>query len=431
MLPQTLILHFDGTRIEGISPLATLDFADRKWHWTTHESTFDKAGRVGSPSQPRGALGENALPFGKSTFPGHDGNAKAFFEELRNALSWGQKYFPGGGAIGFTSYEFARHLEPQAFKWKRHLAACSPAGTPEPRFDLPEMRYTFFRELRRGALSETSKSTFPAITPPPMEDEYRKAIETILRYISDGDIYQANYVRRFEKPLKLSPSELFNRLWQQHPMPFSALLQWDDLAIVSNSPERFLKVQNQHVRAQPIKGTCPRGKNQEEDDSLKVLLQNSSKNRAENVMITDLMRNDLGRVCQYGSVAVPQLCQIKTFPTLHHLVSVIEGNLRDGLDALDAFGAAFPCGSITGAPKIRAMQIIDELESTPRGVSMGALGYLDFQGNADWNVAIRTVLCKDGTASFHAGGGIVAGSTANDEWNEMQLKAAAIERQLG
>jgi para-aminobenzoate synthetase component 1 len=213
-------------------------------------------------------------------------------------------------------------------------------------------------------------------------------------------------------------------------MPLSALLEWDDLAVVSNSPERFLKVENRTVRAQPNKGTSPRGKSQEADDAIKVLLQHSPKNRAENVMITDLMRNDLGRVCEYGSVHVPQLCQIETFPTLHHLVSIIEGKLRDDRDALDAFGAAFPCGSITGAPKIRAMQIIDELESTPRGVSMGALGYLDFEGNADWNVAIRTVLCKDGNASFHAGGGIVAGSTAEDEWNEMQLKASAIERQL-
>jgi aminodeoxychorismate synthase component I len=408
MLPQTLILHFEGTRIEGISPFATLEYADQNWRWIIHESTFDK-----------------------SIFHNGNGDARRFFEELQRALCWGQKYFSGGGAIGFTSYEFARYLEPRALKSMQHLAACSPAGTPEPHFDLPEVRYTFFRELRRSPLPETVKSTFPTITPLPLEEEYREAIEKILRYISDGDIYQANYVRRFESKLKLSPLQLFERLWQHHPMPFSALLEWDDLAVVSNSPERFLKVQNRTVRAQPIKGTSPRGKTQEADDAIKVLLQHSPKNRAENVMITDLMRNDLGRVCEYGSVHVPQLCQVESFPTLHHLVSAIEGKLRDGFDALDAFGAAFPCGSITGAPKIRAMQIIDELESTPRGVSMGALGYLDFQGNADWNVAIRTVLCKDGNASFHAGGGIVAGSTAEDEWNEMQLKAAAIGGQLG
>jgi len=394
MLPKRLILHFDGTRIEGISPLATLEYADQNWRWIIHESTF-----------------------AKSTFGDGCGGAAEFFDELRRALRWGQKYFCGGGAIGFTSYEFARHLEPSAFAQSRAL-------------DLPEMRYTFFRELRRSALPETSKSTFSPITPPPMEEKYRNAIEKILRYISNGDIYQANYVRRFESELEFSPSQLFERLWQQHPMPFSGFLEWDDLAIVSNSPERFLKVQNRTVRAQPIKGTMRRGETREEDDAIKVLLQTSPKNRAENVMITDLMRNDLGRVCQYGSVHVPQLCQIETFPTLHHLVSLIEGKLRDELDALDAFGAAFPCGSITGAPKIRAMQIIDELEPAPRGVSMGALGYLDFNGNADWNVAIRTVLCKKGKASFHAGGGIVAGSTANDEWNEMQLKAAAIQRQF-
>jgi len=395
MFPQTLILHFDGTRIEGISPFATLEFANNKWRWIMHESTFQ---------------GKN-----------NSGEAQGFFAELRNALRWGQKYFSGGGAIGFTSYEFARHLEPQAFT---HFVK-------EKGSSLPEMRYTFFHELRRSALSKPQESTFTTATPPPLEEEYRNAIETILRYISEGDIYQANYVRRFEKTLHLSPSDLFHQLWQQHPMPFSALLEWDDFAIVSNSPERFLKVQNKTVRAQPIKGTMRRGETPEEDDAIKVLLENSAKNRAENVMITDLMRNDLGRVCQYGSVNVPQLCQVETFPTLHHLVSIIEGKLRDDKDALDVFSAAFPCGSITGAPKIRAMQIIDALESTPRGVSMGSLGYLDFQGNADWNVAIRTVLCKDGKASFHAGGGIVAGSTANDEWNEMQLKAAAIGRELG
>ena len=422
MLPKNLFLHFDGTRIEGISPLATLDFVNNKWRWTMHESTFDKVdsqnGRAGSPSQPSGTLEVGNL---KSTFKGEDGNGgvKQFFDELRTVLRWGQKYFPGGGVIGFTSYEFARHLEPRAFQ-----------SDKDHSLQLPEMRYTFFRELRRSALPKSEESTFATATPPPMEDCYLNAIETILRYISDGDIYQANYVRRFEKALHLSPSELFDRLWQQHPMPFSALLEWDDFAIVSNSPERFLKVENQTVRAQPIKGTMRRGKTLEEDAAIKVLLENSPKNRAENVMITDLMRNDLGRVCEYGSIKVPQLCEVETFPTLHHLVSVIEGKLRDGIDALDAFGAAFPCGSITGAPKIRAMQIIDELESTPRGVSMGALGYLDFQGNADWNVAIRTVLCKEGKASFHAGGGIVAGSTATDEWSEMQLKAAAIGREL-
>ncbi|MEO6907998.1 MAG: aminodeoxychorismate synthase component I [Abditibacteriaceae bacterium] len=379
--------------------MATLEFVDRKWRWFMHERTFDK-----------------------SPFPGCDGNgdAREFFEELRNAIRWGQKYFSGGGAIGFTGYEFARHLEPRAFLPSKNRIS-----------DLPEARYTFFRELRRSALREIQPVSFATPNPPPLEEEYSKAIEMILRYIADGDIYQANFVLRFERELKVSPSQLFDRLLQQHPMPFSALLEWDDLAIVSNSPERFLRVCDRQIRAQPIKGTCPRGGNQEEDDALKVLLQHSSKDRAENVMITDLMRNDLGRVCEYGSVAVSQLCQIESFPTLHHLVSVIEGKLRDNLDALDAFGAAFPCGSITGAPKIRAMQIIDELEPVPRGVSMGALGYLDFNGNADWNVAIRTVLCKNGKASFHAGGGIVAGSTATDEWNEMQLKAAAISQELG
>lgn len=398
-MSPTCLLHFEATRIEGKQPLATVEFHQNRWHWTLHPGESDK-----------------------STFPGCDGqgNAENFFDALRQALQWGKTHFPDGGAVGFTSYEFAGCLEPQAF--------IDSDKTDE--LNLPHVRYTFFGELEKTVLPIPATEPVAVDVAVPMSAEYEKTIHTILDYIGSGHIYQANYVQRFESRLNVPPSVLFERLWHRHPMPFSALLQWDDFAIVSNSPERFLKVQGDQVLAQPIKGTCRRGKDLREDDAVKVLLQQSPKNRAENVMITDLMRNDLGRVCEYGSVQVPALCLLHSFPTLHHLVSIVEGRLRDGLDALDAFAAAFPCGSITGAPKIRAMQIIDELEQMPRGAAMGALGYIDFNGDADWNVAIRTVVCKDQKATFHVGGGIVEGSTAEDEWNEMQLKAGAIKRVL-
>lgn len=396
--PQ-LILHFDGARIEGIRPFATVEYARGKWRWTQLSS-----------------LSNNAVFAG---FPGTNGSGDgtAFFAELRRVAHWAQKYFSRGGAIGATSYEFAGRLGDYPF-----LAADFAP--------IPDVRYTFCEQLQRSELPVsaprelTGKSTFP------MTPEYGAAIAKIQEYIRAGDIYQANYVRQFEADLSAAPRALFDALWNVHPMPFSAFLDWGDLAIVSNSPERFIRVQNGVIQAEPIKGTCRRGKNKSEDERLKVLLAESPKNRAENVMITDLMRNDLGRVCDFGSVRVAALCQLRSFPTLHHLVSVIQGNLRQNIDALDAFAATFPCGSITGAPKIRSMEIIHELEPAPRGIFMGAIGYLDFHGNADWNVAIRTIVCREKKAYFCAGGGITADSVAAEEWDEMQLKASAIRQMI-
>ncbi len=173
-----------------------------------------------------------------------------------------------------------------------------------------------------------------------------------------------------------------------------------------------------------------RGATPNEDEYSKEALRNSTKDRAENVMIVDLLRNDLGRVCKWGSVRVPQLFEVQSFPTLHHLVSTVAGELRPEFDDVDAMRACFPCGSITGAPKIRAMQIIDELEPVRRGVAMGAIGYFGFNGDMDWNVAIRTITCKNDTAYFHVGGGIVADSTPQDEYSEMLLKERALRAAL-
>ena len=191
-----------------------------------------------------------------------------------------------------------------------------------------------------------------------------------------------------------------------------------------------MRLRGREVLAQPIKGTIKRGDTPGEDAALQTELLNSAKNRAENVMIVDLVRNDLGRVCEFGSVQVPKLCEVQTFPTLHHLVSDVTGTLRADCDGLDLLRAAFPCGSITGAPKIRSMQIIDELEPVRRGAAMGAIGYIDFNGDMDWNVAIRTITCKNNTAYFHVGGGIVADSEAQSEHDEVMLKAQALQAAL-
>jgi anthranilate/para-aminobenzoate synthase component I len=185
------------------------------------------------------------------------------------------------------------------------------------------------------------------------------------------------------------------------------------------------------VIAQPIKGTRPRGENPADDVSLRLELQSSEKDRAENVMIVDLLRNDLGRVCTYGSVVVDELCDIEQHPTLFHLVSTVRGTLRDDVTISDLIRACFPCGSITGAPKIRAMEIINEVETVPRGLSMGSIGYFGFDGSVDLNVAIRTMTIRDGVARFCVGGGIVADSIPDDEYEESLIKARALFRALG
>jgi para-aminobenzoate synthetase component I len=205
--------------------------------------------------------------------------------------------------------------------------------------------------------------------------------------------------------------------------------------VVSASPERFLRVKARDdvrvVEAWPIKGTRPRGSNPEEDARLRAELLTSEKDRAENIMIVDLLRNDLGRVCHYGSVEVTELCALEEHPTLYHLVSKVRGVMREGITAGALVRAAFPCGSITGAPKIRAMEIISEIESNPRGLSMGALGYFSFDGSIDLNVAIRTMTVRDSVTRFNVGGGIVADSCPSLEYEESLVKARALLKAVG
>ena len=253
---------------------------------------------------------------------------------------------------------------------------------------------------------------------------YLDAVARVREYIFAGDIFQANLSQRFEAPLGEPPWALYRRLRTRNAAPFAAYLDFPDAVVLSASPERFLRVDiDGHVETRPIKGTRPRGLGPEHDAALGVALTESPKDRAENLMIVDLLRNDLSRVCSPGTVRVPELFALEHYATVHHLVSTVVGDLAPGTDALDLLRAAFPGGSITGAPKVRAMEIIAELEPSARGVYCGAIGYWSVTGLLDSNIAIRTAVAYDGRVYFSAGGGIVADSDPEHEYRETLDKA--------
>ncbi len=257
---------------------------------------------------------------------------------------------------------------------------------------------------------------------------YLDAVARVREYIVAGDIFQANLSQRFQAPLGEPPFELYRRLRCRNPAPFSAYLGFDGLEVVSASPERFLRLDEnrRHVETRPIKGTRPRGLGPMHDAALGRALAESEKDRAENVMIVDLLRNDLSRVCRPGTVRVPELFALEHHPTVHHLVSTVVGELDPAADAVDLLRATFPGGSITGAPKVRAMEIIAELEPTRRGVYCGAIGYLSGTGAMDTSIVIRTFLALRGQVYFQAGGGIVADSDPELEYRETVDKARAL-----
>ncbi len=255
---------------------------------------------------------------------------------------------------------------------------------------------------------------------------YRSAFDRIQRYIREGDCYQVNLTQRFAAHCRGNPWTAYQALRQINPAPFSAYLNLPQVQVLSSSPERFLKVSGGTIETKPIKGTRPRGRTLEEDRAQREQLQWSLKDRAENLMIVDLLRNDLGKTCLPGTVRVPRLFEIESYATVHHLVSTITGQMRPDQHALDLLRGCFPGGSITGAPKIRAMEIIEELEPCRRGIYCGAIGYVGFDGNMDTNIAIRTLVHSEQTIRFWAGGGIVADSDPDLEYQECFHKAAAL-----
>ena len=252
---------------------------------------------------------------------------------------------------------------------------------------------------------------------------YDARFRRIQHFIHEGDCYQVNFALRFECPVRGDPWSGYRAIRGSNPSPFGAFLDCGDFAVLSFSPERFLETRSGRVSTSPIKGTRPRGGTPEEDGRLREALLNSDKDRAENLMIVDLLRNDLGRVCEPGSIRADRLFELESFATVHHLVSTVTGRLRGGEDSLSLLRACFPGGSITGAPKIRAMEVIEELEPCRRGVYCGAIGYVGFNGDMDTSIAIRTLVTRSGRAWFWAGGGVVSDSTAATEYDECFHKA--------
>jgi len=272
---------------------------------------------------------------------------------------------------------------------------------------------------------------FPGVTSNFDREGYEAAVRRVVEYIHAGDAFQVNLSQRLLAPLREHPLELYGRLRTLNPAPFSAYFDLGDFQILSASPERFLRVHpDGEVETRPIKGTRPRGRTPEEDAALIRDLASSPKDHAENVMIVDLLRNDIGKACEYGSVRVPRVCEVESFRFVHHLVSEVRGKLRPGVGPLDLLAGAFPGGSVTGAPKVRAMEIIAELEPTARGPYCGCLGWIGFDGAMDTNILIRTFTAGRGWVQFPVGGGIVADSDPAREYEETLHKAAGLLRSL-
>jgi len=327
-------------------------------------------------------------------------------------------------ATGFPETEEGQRLrrarsQLEEMKGWLHAASTSQEAPLPQRERLGEGESQPIQENRKVLL----KSNF---TP----EEYIKAVDRVREYIAAGDVFQVNLSQRFEADLKIPPYELYKRLRMVNPAPFASYLNFQGVTIVSASPERFLKVQGDLVETRPIKGTRPRSRDPVEDERLAQELTHSTKDRAENMMIVDLERNDLGRVCHYGTVKVTELAILETFPTVFHLTSTIVGRLRRGKSNIDLLKATFPGGSITGAPKVRAMEIIDELEPTKRSVYTGSIGYLSFNEDMDINIVIRTFLIKEGKAYFQVGGGIIYDSDSEAEYMETLDKAKALIQAL-
>jgi para-aminobenzoate synthetase component 1 len=369
-----------------------------------------------------------------------------------------------GGAIGYFSYDLCHFIErlpstaiddlqfPEsyfafydtilAFGNQENKAYIVSTGFPEveegqrlkrARLRLEEMKVKLYSppapKLTKNQqnIKESTEAVLKSNFTP---EDYVKAVAKAREYIIAGDIFQVNLSQRFETDLTVPPYELYQRLRQINPAPFASYLNFDGITVLSASPERFLKVNGDQVETRPIKGTRPRGKDPSQDALLAQELLDSIKDRAENVMIVDLERNDIGRVCQYGSVKVTELAILETFPTVFHLTSTVVGKLRQGVNRIDLLKATFPGGSITGAPKVRAMEIIDELEPTRRSVYTGAIGYLSFGSNLDLNIVIRTFLIKGNKAYFQLGGAIVYDSEPEAEYQETLVKGKALVQAL-
>ncbi|MFH0790751.1 MAG: aminodeoxychorismate synthase component I [Candidatus Omnitrophota bacterium] len=374
-----------------------------------------------------------------------------------------------GGAVGYLAYDLGFELEkklkpinkpgldiPDCFlgfyntaviiDHYKNLFYILALGFPEKRYypakKLAERNFKRiydlicdYRLLRPlGARNDTGKGQFRndiCLESNFTREQYIQAVKKAKEYIKQGDIYQVNLAQMFSAKTGLSAGRIYNRLRQVSPACFSAYFDTGDFQLISSSPERFLKLEDNLVTTCPMKGTRPRSKNRLKDRGFRSALLRSSKDAAELMMIVDLERNDLGRVCSYDSIAVPKLRQLEEYSTVFQTTASISGRLHKNKDRCDLLRACFPGGSITGCPKIRAMEIIEELEPARRSIYTGSLGYLSFSGDMDFNILIRTILKKDNLVYFGAGGGIVADSVPEDEYEETLVKAKGILEAMG
>ena len=343
------------------------------------------------------------------------------WDKLRDLLArrrktGGDSVHPQSAAVGYITYEGAFR-----FAWFPHISVLRENGFSalwkERVASFPHEDNSREREIRDWR-SNMSREKFESI------------VASAQEYIAAGDIYQVNLAQKFSTRFDGNPYRLFEHLLARSPAPGGAFLDFGDTRILSASPEMFLRVRGRHLTTRPIKGTRPRSRDPILDAQLAFELQTDPKELAELIMITDLERNDLGQICEYGSVAVTQLAHLEHFPQVHHLVSTIEGMMRPGIDALAAVRACIPGGSISGAPKKRACEIITELEPCPRGIYTGLIGYFDDSGDAAFSIAIRTMVQEGDTLHFSTGSGITAGSTPAREYEETLHKASGMRLAL-
>jgi para-aminobenzoate synthetase component I len=423
-------------------PVKKVDrFADQLCRWSSKEQ-YSLVLRSNCDRISRGAYARYDVlaAFGPDRlfFPNDN-----YFEGLREATAQGDWLF------GYLGYDLKNEVE----KLTSNNSDC--LRFPEMLFFQPSIVFA----VQDGVLNihfskdkynkQTAGSLFDAIMAEPTvngkndnvfktqarytKEEYIDKINSVLKHIHRGDIYEMNLCQEFyASSYEINPYETYLRLNQISPTPFSAFGKFHDKFLLCASPERYLQKQGSRVVSQPIKGTCPRGKSNAEDDALVDNLKNDPKERAENIMIVDLVRNDLSRVAQRGSVKVDELCGVYPFPQVHQMISTISCQLDEKYDGVDLLKATFPMGSMTGAPKVRAMQIIEDYELTKRGLYSGAVGYFDPQGNCDFNVVIRSLLYNSTKRylSYTVGGAITSGSDPESEFNECLLKAKAINQVL-
>jgi para-aminobenzoate synthetase component 1 len=361
-----------------------------------------------------------------------------------------------GGVAGFFGYDLNRTLErlpdpgwpglgfPQSLlgfydvviAWDHHDSRCWIVSSGLPEQDPARRKARALRRADEFATSlarvqsrhDRSRCVVNQWTSNFGRERYITAVQRVTDLILAGDVFQANIAQRFSAtlPASFDALDFYCRLRSLNPAPFAAFLRYGELVVASSSPERFLKLDGRRVETRPIKGTIARSADPEEDQTRAQALLASDKDRAENTMIVDLLRNDLSRVCCTHSVDVPVWCSLESYASVHHLVSVVTGELMDHEDAVSLLRACFPGGSITGAPKVRAMEIIAEIERAPREVYCGAIGFIGFSGCMDTNIAIRTVMIRNDMAAFHAGGGVTAMSQPEAEYEETLAKAQRI-----